>query len=104
MLSAMGSASYKSSFETVPEPPRTEREISREIYEHEAEINKLVSKFCDHWSSVAPSIDYVVMFSDFDRLKLRLPPLVDVLEDLEEELRLVQLGEPDCMAIAKEGV
>lgn len=104
MLSAMGSASYKSSLETF-ERPREEEEIREEIYSVEDQIRN-VMRLLDNWRDEDPqSINLKYLFYDFDLIKLRLPGLMDDLENLEEEMKESEKYysyEPDCMAIAKE--
>lgn len=102
MLSAMGSASYKSSLEMTYESPRDEEEIRKDIDSVEGQIRGLMS-ILDNWlKEDIQSINIDYLFYDFDLIKLRLPGLMDDLEAYEEELRQVYLSMPDCMAIAKE--
>ena len=103
MLSAMGTASYKSSLEMTFENQRDEEEIQKDIYSVEGQIRNLMS-ILDNWlrEDIA-SINIGYLFYDFELIQKRLPGLMDDLEAYEEELRQVYLSMPDCMAIAKEG-
>lgn len=86
MLSAINSASYKSSFE--PEGmPREEETIRKEILEAEQEITKLLTHFKDFYCELDPQlVDTVSMFEELDTLRARLPGLFDTLDELESEL------------------
>ena len=96
MLSAISSASYKSSFE--PEGiPRDERQILRDIDETEGEISRLLSHFKNFHCDLDPqSIDSVSMFEELDMLRNQLPQFFDVLDDLEDELCRAR-HEPDYL-------
>jgi len=100
MLSAISSASYKSSFE--PEGiPRDEEEIREEIRKTEQKIEDLLEKFGDYTNEEAGRLNLEIFFEEMDRLKLILPPLFDDLENLEEELKWATY-EPDFDLMAKE--
>ncbi|OQA53545.1 MAG: hypothetical protein BWY45_02993 [Euryarchaeota archaeon ADurb.Bin294] len=104
MLSAMQSASYKSSLENF-DRPREEEDIQEEIYSVEDQIRN-VMRLLDNWRDEDPqSINLKYLFYDFELIEKRLPGLMDDLENLEEEMKESQKyysSEPDCMAIAKE--
>ena len=81
MLSAISSASYKSSFE--PEGiPRDEEEIREELRKTEIQIEDLLKKFGDYTNEEAGRLKLDKFFEEMDRLKLILPPLYDDLENL----------------------
>lgn len=85
MLSAISSASYKSSFE--PEGmPRDEETIISELRDTEKEISKLLSHLADACDMNPQLIDTVSLFEELDTLRGRLPPLFDALDELESEL------------------
>lgn len=84
MLSAMGSASYRSSLETFT-PPRTDDEIARDYYKVEENIRNLLKLLLNWVEEDIACIDPDLMFYDFDLIKLRLPTLVGYLEDLDLE-------------------
>ena len=101
MLSAMGTASYKSSLEMTFENQRDEEEIQKDIYSVEGQIRGLMS-ILDNWlKEDIQSINIDYLFYDFGLIQKRLPGLMDDLDAYEEELRQVYLAMPDCMAIAK---
>ena len=100
MLSAISSASYKSSLE--PEGiPRDEEEIREELRKTEIQIEVLLEKLGDYTNEEAGRLNLDIFFEEMDRLKLILPPLYDDLENLEEELKQATY-EPDYDLIAKE--
>ena len=102
MLSAMGSASYKSSLEMTYESPRDEDVIQRDIDSVEGQIRGLMS-ILDNWlKEDIQSINIDYLFYDFGLIQKRLPGLMDDLDTYEEELKRAYLAMPDCMAIAKE--
>ena len=85
MLSAINSASYKSSFE--PEGmPRDEETIRSELRDAEKEISKLLSHLADTCDMDPQMIDTVSLFDEMDLLRSRLPGLFDDLDELESEL------------------
>lgn len=84
MLSAIGSASYKSSLYT---HPRTEDEIDKEKREISDEITKALDHFKGYYCDLLPEdIDHVSMFQDLAEMQKLLPQFFDTLENLEEEL------------------
>lgn len=86
MLSAISSASYKSSLE--PEGiPRDEEEIREELRKTEQQIEVLLEKLGDYTNEEAGRLNLDIFIEEMDRLKLVLPPLYDDLENLEEELK-----------------
>lgn len=99
MLSAISSASYKSSLE--PEGiPRDEEEIREELRKTEIQIEVLLEKLGDYTNEEAGRLKLDKFFEEMDRLKLILPPLYDDLENLEEELKRA-IYEPDFDLMAK---
>lgn len=101
MLSAMGTASYKSSLEMTYESPRDEDEIQKDIDSVENQIRGLMS-ILDNWlREDISSINTDYLFYNFELIQKRLPGLMDDLDTYEEELKRAYLAIPDCMAIAK---
>ena len=99
MLSAISSASYKSSLE--PEGiPRDEEEIREELHKTEQQIEALLEKLGDYTNEEAGRLNLDIFIEEMDRLKLVLPPLYDDLENLEEELKRA-IYEPDFDLMAK---
>ena len=99
MLSAISSASYKSSLE--PEGiPRDEEEIREELRKTEIQIEVLLEKLGDYTNEEAGRLNLDIFIEEMDRLKLILPPLYDDLENLEEELKRA-IYEPDFDLMAK---
>lgn len=98
MLSAISSASYKSSLE--PGIPRDEEEIREELRKTEQQIEVLLEKLGDYTNEEAGRLNLDIFIEEMDRLKLILPPLYDDLENLEEELKRA-IYEPDFDLMAK---
>lgn len=85
MLSAINSASYKSSCE--PEGmPREEETIISELRDTEKEISKLLSHLADACGMDPQLIDTASLFEELDTLRARLPGMFDTLDELESEL------------------
>ena len=85
MLSAISSASYKSSF--LPEGmPRDEETIISELRDVEKEISKLLSHLADACDIDPHLVDTVSLFEELDTLRGRLPGMFDTLDELESEL------------------
>lgn len=101
MLSAMNSASYKSSLE--PEnTPRDEQEIREDLRRTEERIEFLVGEFGETYTIIAADrLNIDEFFEAMDRLKIILPPLYDDLDTFEEELKQATY-EPDYDLMAKE--
>ena len=67
------------------ETPRTDEEIFKDLLKVEENIRNLLKLLVNWVEEDVYSIDPDLMFYDFDLIKLRLPTLVQYLEDLEQE-------------------
>lgn len=67
------------------ETPRPDEEIFKDLLKVEKSIRYLLKLLVNWVEEDIYSIDPDMMFYDFDLIKLRLPTLVQYLEDLEQE-------------------